>query len=349
MGQGAPSEVSAVDELLRIVEPPLRYLSTAHPRRLAPNALPMKRILELIDRAAAEAKADRDALGRLRAILVDFPLDAEEARQRRAEEGLREVERLKHPPAPLPALLYAASEGDVAAMLALLSAPAQFLKGVGPKRAAELARFGIATVEDVLYHLPFRYEDRRSLTPDRAARAGTAGHGGAEIIAAGTSYAGRRRRRILEAKASDGGAGADAHLVSPDRVLRAEAQSRHANGAARQAREGYGRRQMIHPEVEVLEGAEDELGRIVPIYEKPTEMSVGAMRKIVHAARAEIGERLPSVLLAGRRRASAVDLATAFAGSTSPAARRRRRRSTNGARRLIARSSSTSSSSSGSA
>ena len=99
---GAVRSLCGRRQLLRIVGPPLRYLSTAHPRRLAPNALPMKRILELIDRAAAEANADRDALGRLRAILVDFPLDADEARQRRAEEGLREVEHLKHPPAPPP-------------------------------------------------------------------------------------------------------------------------------------------------------------------------------------------------------------------------------------------------------
>jgi ATP-dependent DNA helicase RecG len=313
VGQGAPSEASAVDELLRIVEPPLRYLSTAHPRRLAPNALPMKRILELIDRAGSEANADRDALGRLRAILADFPLDAEEARQRRAEEGLREVEHLKHPPTPPSLPVYAMSEGDVAPMLELLSAPAQFLKGVGPKRAADLGRFGIATVEDVLYHLPFRYEDRRSLTPIAQLVPGQQATAAAEIIAAGASYAGRRRRRIFEAKASDGGAVLTLTWFHQTAYFAAKLKVGTRVVLHGKLEMGYGRRQMIHPEVEVLEGAEDELGRIVPIYEKPTEMSVGAMRKIVGAARAEVGARLPSVMprpVVDRHRL--IDLAAAF-------------------------------------
>jgi len=49
---------TAVEQLLRIVEPPLRYLATAHPKRLAPNALPTARIFELIDQAAEEGRAD---------------------------------------------------------------------------------------------------------------------------------------------------------------------------------------------------------------------------------------------------------------------------------------------------
>ena len=48
----------------------------------------------------------------------------------------------------------------------------QYLKGVGPKKAAELAERGIVTVEDLLYHLPFRYEDRGALTPLREIREG---------------------------------------------------------------------------------------------------------------------------------------------------------------------------------
>ena len=40
-----------------------------------------------------------------------------------------------------------------------LDRPAQFLKGVGPRRAESLARLGILTARDLLYHLPRRYDD----------------------------------------------------------------------------------------------------------------------------------------------------------------------------------------------
>ena len=45
----------------------------------------------------------------------------------------------------------------------VLSTPLQFLKGVGPRRAADLAHAGLVTVEDLLYRFPLRYEDRSRL------------------------------------------------------------------------------------------------------------------------------------------------------------------------------------------
>ena len=39
--------------------------------------------------------------------------------------------------------------------------PAERLSGVGPKRAEALRQAGLATVEDLLFHLPLRYEDKR--------------------------------------------------------------------------------------------------------------------------------------------------------------------------------------------
>ena len=42
-----------------------------------------------------------------------------------------------------------------------LPQPVTSLWGVGPERAAQLARLDIRTVEDLLLHRPRRYEDRR--------------------------------------------------------------------------------------------------------------------------------------------------------------------------------------------
>ena len=46
-----------------------------------------------------------------------------------------------------------------------LHTPVQYVKGVGPRLAEVLASKGMSTVEDLLYYLPFRYEDR--LNPRR--------------------------------------------------------------------------------------------------------------------------------------------------------------------------------------
>src|SRR5205085_2492517 len=43
-----------------------------------------------------------------------------------------------------------------------LSTAVQYVKGIGPRVAAALEQKGVATVEDLLYYLPFRYEDRQN-------------------------------------------------------------------------------------------------------------------------------------------------------------------------------------------
>lgn len=51
-------------------------------------------------------------------------------------------------------------------------APCQTLRGVGPRLASLLAKRGIYTLQDILFHLPSRYLDRTHLTPLRDVRAG---------------------------------------------------------------------------------------------------------------------------------------------------------------------------------
>ncbi len=53
-----------------------------------------------------------------------------------------------------------------------LATPVKFIKRVGDRVAAGLAERGIVTIEDLLYHLPFRYEDRLHPRPLSDYRAG---------------------------------------------------------------------------------------------------------------------------------------------------------------------------------
>ena len=46
-----------------------------------------------------------------------------------------------------------------------LETPVGNLFGVGPFVGKKLNKLGIKTLEDLLYHLPFRYEDFSKITP----------------------------------------------------------------------------------------------------------------------------------------------------------------------------------------
>ncbi len=85
-----------------------------------------------------------------------------------------------------------------------LSTPVVHLKGVGPRIAEKLAKLDIHTVEDLLYTLPYRYEDRREFRKIALLRDGVHEVFSGEILACGEATTSRRRRKIFEAVVSDG-------------------------------------------------------------------------------------------------------------------------------------------------
>jgi len=74
-----------------------------------------------------------------------------------------------------------------------LGTPLQYLKGVGPERAKLLAKKDLETVEDALFFVPLRHEDRTRLTPFRALQPGQAQTCSGVIVGLSPPPPGRRR------------------------------------------------------------------------------------------------------------------------------------------------------------
>jgi ATP-dependent DNA helicase RecG len=174
------------------------------------------------------------------------------------------------------------------------------VRAVGPKRAAELAKFGLPTVEDLLYHLPFRYEDRRIRTPLRLVRPGEEMTCEGSVAGVRQGVAGRQRRSVLEVVLRDGGGTLVCvwfHGIAYHAPRFQVGQRLVVHGRV-EAPLGAGPYRMVHPDVTPLdaEGAPDGLPPLVPIYEKPTPWPASAMRRIVHAAVDAYAARVPAGL-----------------------------------------------------
>src|SRR5437588_4660832 len=85
-----------------------------------------------------------------------------------------------------------------------LSTEVQYVKGIGPRTALVLAEKGISTVEDLLYYLPYRYEDRLNPRTIAELRPGEMATVIAEVRTAGLFRT--RRAPIFQMTAGQGGA-----------------------------------------------------------------------------------------------------------------------------------------------
>lgn len=81
------------------------------------------------------------------------------------------------------------------------SLPVTTLKGIGPHVAQKLERLGLYTVQDVLFHLPLRYEDRTRIVPIGSLRPGDSAVIEAEIELTQVRFG---KRRSLLSRVSDG-------------------------------------------------------------------------------------------------------------------------------------------------
>ena len=160
----------------------------------------------------------------------------------------------------------------------------QYVKGVGPRRAEQLARLGIETVEDLLYHIPFRYQDRREIKQIRDLQIGDETAITGQIARMGRRFLARRRRWVLEAVVRDETGFLFLLWYHQHRYFQHRYQLGQRVLLYGKVEKGMkGGKWMIHPDMEPME-EEDETARVLPIYNKTTEMTVAAMRRVVHGA-----------------------------------------------------------------
>src|SRR5512139_2001052 len=151
--------------------------------------------------------------------------------------------------------------------LRALTTSVQFLKGVGPKRAAQLEAAGLATVEDVLYHLPFRYEDRRQLKKINQAVLGQEESFSGQLVLLQNRFNPRRRSQMLTAVIRDESGTIDLMWYrAPSYLVKGLAQGQNLLVHGKVEQGAQARLRIVHPDFEVLEaGEESDHARILPV------------------------------------------------------------------------------------
>jgi ATP-dependent DNA helicase RecG len=84
----------------------------------------------------------------------------------------------------------------------MLDRPAQYLKGVGPRRAEQLDRLGVRSARDLVFHVPRRYEDASTVAPIRTLEVGMDATVIGEVVSKGVLPT-RKGLRIFQAVIKD--------------------------------------------------------------------------------------------------------------------------------------------------
>jgi ATP-dependent DNA helicase RecG len=188
----------------------------------------------------------------------------------------------------------------------VLATPLRYLKGVGPRRAADLERAGLLTIEDLLYRFPIRYEDRSRLQPIASLRPGLPASIAGRILSCGVRSTRRPGFRIFEALVGDASGALRAVWLNQPflRDVLAVGQTAVFFGAVEARGQGL---QLTNPQFEILDEVLDEegagtraetihTGRIVPVYEKTGAVTPKMQRRLVHDALERLPPDLPDPL-----------------------------------------------------
>ena len=177
--------------------------------------------------------------------------------------------------------------------------PVQALRGVGPRLQERLQRLGLATLQDLLFHLPLRYQDRTRVTPMGSLRPGDEAVVEGEVLHSELKYG---RRRMLLCHLADGSGRLTLRFFHFRSGLREQlARGTRLRGFG-EVRMGPAGPEIVHPEYRRLAGddpvpVEESL---TPVYPTTEGLGQRSLRDLVEqalaaleAGRLELAELLP--------------------------------------------------------
>jgi ATP-dependent DNA helicase RecG len=165
-----------------------------------------------------------------------------------------------------------------------LQTPVQYVKGVGPRFAAALEKLGIVTVEDLLFHFPLRYEDRRNFRPLGRIQHGEAVVASGRVVGATVERSPKRGITLMKAVIQDATGHAELVFFNQhwlknvfDRI-----RGREVSVYGTAQRSG-GILSFQHPEWEELSADDDSihLHRIVPVHPATEGLTPKQIRNMV--------------------------------------------------------------------
>src|SRR5205823_1124361 len=181
----------------------------------------------------------------------------------------------------------------------VLATPLQYLKGVGPRRAADFEHAGLVTIEDLLYRFPIRYEDRSRLQSIAALRPGQTVSIAARILSCHLRSTRRPGFKIFEALVSDDGGSLRVIWLNQPFLRDVFARGQHVVLFGPVVMRGGGGLQLTNPQYEILDDEEGETihtGRIVPVYERTGSITPKIQRRLVFDALQRLPPDLPDHL-----------------------------------------------------
>jgi ATP-dependent DNA helicase RecG len=165
----------------------------------------------------------------------------------------------------------------------LLSRPLVSIRGVGPRTASLLARKNLITIEDLLYFLPRRYEDRRTVCRISETVPGIKQTVSGMITLADIRFYGRRK--IFEVTIDDSHEALKAKwFKGREALLRGAFQPGKRVILTGEVSGFPFEKEMIHPDFEILGDNEDQLlnfKRIVPVYSETEGLHQKTIRRII--------------------------------------------------------------------